>query len=192
MIAARDSRSWVGDQRFQRGGHIGVARRLAAGQRTGIPAQKRQMLDYGLCEVDNDKPSPCNGYPKANRLERHPAKIVPKTVPGPGTNGTGCALVTDWTRGPCAFADHWNVAMGDGTKMSAQDSKHSTAGAGMDNAGSSRRDGQASRTTARPRCGWARSPSPHRPATARHVRRRRQAKAYPRISPTCPPAQRTR
>ena len=37
-----------GDQGFQRGGHIGVAGGLAAGQRAGIAAQKRQMLNYGL------------------------------------------------------------------------------------------------------------------------------------------------
>jgi hypothetical protein len=39
---------WASDERFQSGGHIGVARRLVAGQRPSIAAQKRQMLYDGL------------------------------------------------------------------------------------------------------------------------------------------------
>src|SRR5665213_3235514 len=35
-------------ERFQSGGDVGVARRLAAGQGAGVPAQTRQILRNGL------------------------------------------------------------------------------------------------------------------------------------------------
>jgi hypothetical protein len=44
----------VRDQRLQGGGHIGIARLLAASQRTRVSAQKRQMLGNGLrCGHEN-------------------------------------------------------------------------------------------------------------------------------------------
>ena len=44
------------DQCFEGGFDVGIARRLAAGQGTGIAAQKRQMLGDGL-RCGQEKPS---------------------------------------------------------------------------------------------------------------------------------------
>ena len=114
-IAARFQHFRAGDQGFQGGGHIGVAGGLAAGQRAGITAQKRQMLELRLVRSTRNT-LPFHGYPR----------LLAKTPPGKKSsknssrsrNQSSRPRVGDGRRGEAADLDESGTwRMGDSDEM---------------------------------------------------------------------------
>ena len=176
--------------RFQRLRHIGVAGLLAAGKRTGIAAQIGQMLGNCLRCRQNSLPNRCKSWltrrwpPKIRSTLAHSTPAFAKSSRSAEPYGRAwvCMNTDEGTRTRASRPGHEDL----GPKNERAQAHGATETDG-NRGDQSQQEGQRQAREAQPRSAGA-----ARPATARHVRRRRQSGRAGPVQRSAQPHQRRR